>query len=206
MATETDAARDRVLAARADARRGARDARGLGPRRGRHPGQDQAQPGEGRRGRGRRRRSSRSAARSGSSGRRKRAVRGPPKPLPKSMLPDEIEKTLRALGDDGDKVRGALERDFAAYAKQTAKATRASGRTLLLSTVARPLRWRGPPSRRRGGSSAPTTTTIARRGWRPIATVPSRQAVKARDAAAGRRPPPARREEGRRTESGNAGA
>ena len=37
------------------------------------------------------------------------------------MLPDEIEKTLRKLGTDGDAVRGALERDFAAYAKQASK-------------------------------------------------------------------------------------
>ena len=51
----------------------------------------------------------------------KRAVRGPSKPLPKSMLPDEIEKTLRKLGTDGDAVRGALERDFADYAKQASK-------------------------------------------------------------------------------------
>ena len=54
------------------------------------------------------------------------------------MLPKEVEKTLRDLGDDGDKVRGALERDFAAYAKQ-AQRDRASVRTLLLLTVARPL-------------------------------------------------------------------
>jgi hypothetical protein len=32
------------------------------------------------------------------------------------MLPEEIEKVVRSLGDDGDKIRGALERDFAAYA------------------------------------------------------------------------------------------
>ena len=37
------------------------------------------------------------------------------------MLPKEIEKTLRKLGDDGDKVRGAIERDFAAYAKEAEK-------------------------------------------------------------------------------------
>ena len=53
------------------------------------------------------------------------------------MLPDEIEKTLRKLGDDGDKVRGALERDFAAYAKEAEKDR---GITPLLSTtVAKPL-------------------------------------------------------------------
>ena len=37
------------------------------------------------------------------------------------MLPDEIDKTLRKLGDDGDKVRGALERDFADYVKKAEK-------------------------------------------------------------------------------------
>ena len=36
----------------------------------------------------------------------RRAVTGRPAPLPKSLLPDEVEKTLRKLGTDGDKVRG----------------------------------------------------------------------------------------------------
>ena len=54
------------------------------------------------------------------------------------MLPEEIDKALRALGDDGKKVRGALERDFAAYAKQRAK-DRSGLRTLLVLSVARPL-------------------------------------------------------------------
>ncbi len=45
---------------------------------------------------------------------------GKPDPLPKAMLPDEIEKAVRALGGDGDKVRGALERNFAAYLEQSA--------------------------------------------------------------------------------------
>ena len=68
----------------------------------------------------------------------KRAVTGAPAPMPDSMLPTEIEKALRKLGDDGDKVRGALERDFAAYAQKASK-DRAGLRTLLLLTVARPL-------------------------------------------------------------------
>ncbi len=42
----------------------------------------------------------------------RRAIFGAPKPMPKSMLPDEIEAVLRTLGPDGDKVRGALEREF----------------------------------------------------------------------------------------------
>jgi len=68
----------------------------------------------------------------------RRAVTGEPDPLPKSMLPEEIDKALRALGDDGKKVRGALERDFAAYAKQRQK-DRSGVRTLLLLSIARPL-------------------------------------------------------------------
>jgi hypothetical protein len=68
----------------------------------------------------------------------KRAVFGQPAALPPSMLPEEIERALRELGDDGDKVRGALERDFAAYAKKASR-DRASLRTLLLLSVARPL-------------------------------------------------------------------
>jgi hypothetical protein len=47
------------------------------------------------------------------------AVFGKPDPLPEAMLPEEIEKALKALGQDGAKVRGALERDFAAYVAKT---------------------------------------------------------------------------------------
>jgi hypothetical protein len=45
----------------------------------------------------------------------RRAVFGPNADLPKSMLPTEVEKTLRKLGPDGEKVRGTLEREFADY-------------------------------------------------------------------------------------------
>jgi hypothetical protein len=68
----------------------------------------------------------------------KRVVRGPGTPLPKSMLPKEIEKAVRALGKDGDQVRGALERDFAAYAKQAGR-DRARLRSVIVLSVARPL-------------------------------------------------------------------
>jgi hypothetical protein len=68
----------------------------------------------------------------------RRAVTGEPDPLPKSMLPEEIDKALRALGDDGKKVRGALERDFTAYAQQRQK-DRSGLRTLIILSVARPL-------------------------------------------------------------------
>jgi hypothetical protein len=72
----------------------------------------------------------------------KRVVRGAPAPMPKSMLPDEIEKTLRKLGGDGERVRATLERDFAEYAKASQK-SRQSLRTLLILSVARPLLLRG---------------------------------------------------------------
>jgi hypothetical protein len=68
----------------------------------------------------------------------KHRIFGAPEPLPESLLPDQVEKALRELGDDGRKVRGALERDFAAYAKQ-AQRDRARLRTLLVLTVARPI-------------------------------------------------------------------
>src|ERR1035437_8764489 len=45
----------------------------------------------------------------------RRAVFGPTADLPKSMLPAQIDKALRAMGDDGDRVRGVLEREFTDY-------------------------------------------------------------------------------------------
>ena len=52
--------------------------------------------------------------------RARRAVFGPDADLPKSMLPDEVEKTLKKLGRDGDRVRGTLEKEFAKYLETTA--------------------------------------------------------------------------------------
>ena len=66
------------------------------------------------------------------------AIRGKPEPLPSRLLPEEVEKTLRKLGDDGEKVRGALERDFAEYAKKSQKDRQAIGSVLLLA-LGRPL-------------------------------------------------------------------
>ena len=50
----------------------------------------------------------------------RRAIFGPEADLPKSMLPEEVEKTLRKLGTDGDRVRGTLERSFAEYLEEKA--------------------------------------------------------------------------------------
>ena len=136
MATETDAARDRVLAARAALgdelealEASARAAVDIPAKIRRSP--------------------AKAAAIAGSAGfvalggprrlfrRARRAVFGPTADLPRQMLPDEIEKTLRKLGDDGDKVRGAIERDFAAYAREAEKDRGIA--PLLSSTVAKPL-------------------------------------------------------------------
>jgi hypothetical protein len=68
----------------------------------------------------------------------RRAVTGSPAPMPKSVLPGDVDKHLRSLGDDGEKVRRVLEKDFLAYSK-TAKAERTRLRTLLAVAVARPL-------------------------------------------------------------------
>jgi len=50
----------------------------------------------------------------------RRAIFGPGADLPKSMLPPEVEKTLKKLGPDGEKVRGTLEREFADYLEEKA--------------------------------------------------------------------------------------
>ena len=137
MATETDAARDRVLAARASLgeeletlEASARSAIDIPAKIKRSPAKAAAVVGG-------------TAFLALGGPRRvfragKRAVTGEPEPLPPSMLPKEIDKSLRALGDDGKKVRGALERDFAAYAKQRAK-DRSGLRTLIVLSVARPI-------------------------------------------------------------------
>jgi hypothetical protein len=72
----------------------------------------------------------------------RRAIRGDRPDVPDRMLPPEIEKTLRKLGDDGDRVRGTLERDFAAYVKKTEKERKGIASVVLLA-AARPLLARG---------------------------------------------------------------
>jgi hypothetical protein len=73
----------------------------------------------------------------------RRAVMGPNADLPKSMLPPEIEKTLKKLGPDGEKVRGTLEREFAEYLEEKApqRKERDLGATtaLLLGGVLKPV-------------------------------------------------------------------
>lgn len=136
MATETDAARDRVLAARSALgeelealEASAREAVDIPAKIKRSPAKAAAIAG-----------SAGFVALGGPKrlfGRARRAVFGPTADLPKRMLPDEIEKTLRKLGDDGDKVRGAIERDFASYAKEAEKDRGIT--PLLSSAIAKPL-------------------------------------------------------------------
>lgn len=69
-------------------------------------------------------------------------VTGRPAPMPSRLLPKEIEKTLDKMGDDGDKVRGTLERDFASYVKEKQKDRRGMVSILLLGLI-RPMITRG---------------------------------------------------------------
>ena len=48
-------------------------------------------------------------------------------PLPKSLLPKDIEKSLKKIGTDGDQVRGTIERDFAKYLDDRAKERKKEG-------------------------------------------------------------------------------
>jgi hypothetical protein len=69
----------------------------------------------------------------------KRIVRGPAPAYPTSMLPEEIEKVVRSLGGDGDKVRGALERDFAAYATSKKRSDRSFWRNAIYAGFVLPV-------------------------------------------------------------------
>jgi hypothetical protein len=64
----------------------------------------------------------------------RRVVRGKSDPLPPSLLPAEVERAIKALGDDGQKVRGTLERDFADYLEKRNPKKRGS-RTKGLGTI-----------------------------------------------------------------------
>ena len=75
--------------------------------------------------------------------RAKSAIVGPDQPLPESMLPEEVEKTLRRLGTDGERIRGTLERDFADYLKVTQKRRGPALRQTLYYAVTLPLIRRG---------------------------------------------------------------
>jgi hypothetical protein len=63
----------------------------------------------------------------------RRRVFGAPDPLPPSLLPDQVDKAVRALGDDGEKVRGALEREFAAFVDTKRKGESQFTRRVLLT-------------------------------------------------------------------------
>ncbi|MEX2183977.1 MAG: hypothetical protein WEC14_05980 [Chloroflexota bacterium] len=141
MATPTDAARDRVLAARAELEEELQRLEASGRAAIDIPARIRRSP-------------AKAVAAAGGLGflalkgpqrlfrAARRAVKGEGADLPDRMLPDEIEKTLRRLGDDGDKVRGALERDFAGYVRQTEKG-RKSQRNALFAAAAMPLLRRG---------------------------------------------------------------
>ena len=75
--------------------------------------------------------------------RAKAAVVGPEPPLPERMLPDDIEKVLKKLGPDGDRVRGTIERDFADYVEQARKRRGPPVQEALIGAVTGPLLRRG---------------------------------------------------------------
>jgi hypothetical protein len=90
----------------------------------------------------------------------RRAVFGPPSPMPKSLLPKEVEKAVRSLGEDGEAVRRTLERAFADYlddkAPQRREAQLSATAATLVSNVLKPV------SKRLG-------TTLAERAFDPDA-------------------------------------
>jgi hypothetical protein len=73
----------------------------------------------------------------------RRAIQGPEADMPRSMLPKEVDRELKKLGSDGEKVRGTIEREFVRYLDEhrQERENRDLGAVaaLLLSQVAKPL-------------------------------------------------------------------
>lgn len=144
MASEQDAARDRVLAARAELGEQVQALQASARAAADVPAHIKRNP-------------VKAAAVAGTAGfvvlkgpqRLFRAVRrrlpGYQEPLAQRVLPEEVEKRLRRLGKDGDKVRAALERDYAGYI-HTHETERRGAATAMLLAAARPLLIRGAKS------------------------------------------------------------
>jgi hypothetical protein len=67
--------------------------------------------------------------------RAKRVVMGPEEPLPKQLLPKEIESSLKKLGTDGDRVRGLVEREFARYLDDKAEERKGRDLNAVIATL-----------------------------------------------------------------------
>jgi hypothetical protein len=92
----------------------------------------------------------------------RRAIFGPEADLPKSMLPREVDKTLKKLGSDGDKVRGTLEREFASYLDEKAEERRKRDLTGTAAVLAASLL--GPLTKRLGDRLAEELFTPKKAG------------------------------------------
>ncbi len=75
--------------------------------------------------------------------RARRLLFGSEKPLPKSMLPEEVERVVRSLGSDAGSVRAALERDFARYLDERGSLAARDVRRAATDTVAGLIRFAG---------------------------------------------------------------
>jgi hypothetical protein len=73
----------------------------------------------------------------------KRTIVGPEADRPKSMLPEEVDRELRKLGSDGERVRATLEREFSKYLEEhreeREKRDLGAVAALLLANVAKPI-------------------------------------------------------------------
>ncbi len=73
----------------------------------------------------------------------RRRLFGPYAELPKSMLPKEVEKRLRSMGEDGKAIQGTIEREFAKYLdehKQEREASNLKGTAVtLVGNVLKPV-------------------------------------------------------------------
>jgi hypothetical protein len=119
--------------------------------------------------------------------RARRAVLGPKADLPPSLLPKDVDKAVRKLGSDGEKVRGTLEREFAKYLDKHEDERKRRDPAAVTASLASSLL--GPVVKRAGRQLAEQLLSPEGGGFEEaLARVRGRRAAST-DATAGRTPP-----------------
>jgi hypothetical protein len=122
-------------------------------------------------------------------------VLGPKADLPPSLLPKDVDKAVRKLGSDGDKVRGTLEREFAKYLEKHEEERKRRDPAAVTASLASSLL--APLVKRAGRQLAEQVLSPEGGGFEEaLARVRGRR-TGSTDAAAGRTPPAGTVERGR---------
>ena len=113
---------------------------------------------------------------------------GPKADLPPSLLPKDVDKAVRKLGSDGEKVRRTLEREFAKYLEEHEQERKRRDPAAVTASLASSLL--GPIVKRAGRQMAEQLLSPEGGGYQEaLARVRARRQATSSDATAGRTPP-----------------